>query len=452
MGIFLGSILLTVGLAVYFESKYQNLVYPGITVGGLDASGKTKKEIGEYFTKKSFPYQQIVITFAYEDTVATISGEELNLSLDGKLSAEQAYSLGRSGHFLGDTYQKFNALKNGTRLPVVLHIETSVIDDFFTNLSDRITIEPEDALFKFESGRVTAFKLSNPGRRLNVKKAKLLLVEYLRSVSSSSDIENPQVMFTLPVEIVNPTIATSDTNKFGIQELIGRGSSKFAHSIPGRIHNISLAASRIHGRLIPPGGVFSFNEGLGDVSAATGFQPAYIIKSGKTILGDGGGVCQVSTTLFRAALNAGLPIVERWAHAYRVGYYEQDSKPGLDATVYAPTVDLKIKNDTGSYILIQAITNTINASLAFELYGTKDDRVVSLSTPKMYSQAPPPPDLYQDDPTLPAGEVKQTDFAAWGAKVDFTYKVTRDGETLFEKNFFSNYRPWQAVFLKGTKT
>ncbi|OGG14392.1 hypothetical protein A2773_00645 [Candidatus Gottesmanbacteria bacterium RIFCSPHIGHO2_01_FULL_39_10] len=238
----------------------------------------------------------------------------------------------------------------------------------------------------------------------------------------------------------------------GIRELIGVGRSKFAHSIPGRIHNVALAASRINGRLIPPGATFSFNEALGDVSASTGFQPAYIIKDGKTVLGDGGGVCQVSTTLFRAALNAGLPIVERWAHAYRVGYYEQDSKPGFDATVYAPGVDLKIKNDTGNNILIQAITDKVNASLTFEFYGTSDGRTVDISAPKIYSESPPPPDLYQDDPTLSNGEVKQTDFAAWGAKAEFNYKVIKNDETVFEKRFFSNYRPWQAVFLRGTKT
>ena len=99
--------------------------------------------------------------------------------------------------------------------------------------------------------------------------------------------------------------------------------------------------------LIPPGGTISYNEIVGDISAATGYQPAYIIKDGRTILGDGGGVCQVSTTLFRAGLSAGLPILERHPHAYRVHYYEEGGyKPGLDATVFAPGVDLKMKNDT----------------------------------------------------------------------------------------------------------
>jgi len=166
-------------------------------------------------------------------------------------------------------------------------------------------------------------------------------------------------------------------------------------------------------------------------------------------LGDGGGVCQVSTTLFRALLDAGLPITERQAHAYRVGYYEQDSPPGIDATVYSPSPDLKFRNDTGNSILIVARANPKNYSLVFELYGTSDGRVATISKPVVTNVVPAPEDLYQDDPTLPTGTVKQIDFKAAGAKVTFKYKVTRNGETLSDRTFTSNYRPWQAIYLRG---
>ena len=169
------------------------------------------------------------------------------------------------------------------------------------------------------------------------------------------------------------------------------------------------------------------------------------------MLGDGGGVCQVSTTVFRAALNAGLTITERKAHAYRVGYYEQDSKPGIDATVYNPTADLKFLNDTENHILIQTKVDTKNMNMSVQIYGTKDDRVASISVPKISSQTPPPATLYVDDPTLPLGQMKQIDWSAWGAKVSFNYKVTKGDETLFEKTFYSNYQPWRAVYLKGTR-
>ena len=87
--------------------------------------------------------------------------------------------------------------------------------------------------------------------------------------------------------------------------------------------------------------------------------------------------------------------------------------------------------------------------LAFEFYGTSDGRVATISKPKVWDVAPPPPDLYTDDPTLPPGTVKQVDFKSWGAKASFDYKVERDGEILQSRTFYSNFRPWQAVFLRG---
>ncbi|MBI2611764.1 VanW family protein [Candidatus Gottesmanbacteria bacterium] len=452
VGLFIGIIVLFFGSIYYFETNYQNKVYPGIMVGDLDAGGKTKEEIEEYFAKKSFPFSSLDIIFQYDDTVATISGETLAVAFDGKLSAEQAISLGRSGHFIGDTVRKIISIRHGIRLPVVLYYNTEELDNFLLSLSESINIEPQDALFNFEGGRVTAFKPSKDGRKLDVEKTRELFSEYVRSLTSYENIDKNTLTIPLPVYEVFPAITTEDSNKYGIKELIGRGESRFLHSIPSRIHNITLAASRVNGKLISPGEEFSFNNAVGDISAATGFQPAYIIKSGKTVLGDGGGVCQVSTTFFRAALNAGLPITQRYAHAYRVGYYEQDSPPGLDATIYAPTYDLKIVNNTGNYILIQAKTDVANAKLTFDFYGTKDGRTAEISKPRVYAQTPPPEDLYQDDPTLPAGTIKQTDFKAWGAKVDFNYRVMKDEEVIYEKTFFSNYRPWQAVFLRGTQT
>jgi len=110
---------------------------------------------------------------------------------------------------------------------------------------------------------------------------------------------------------------------------------------------------------------------------------------------------------------------------------------------------LKFKNDTPAYILIQAKVDVKNKILTFELYGTTDGRIVTISKSRIWDQVPPPPDLYQDDPSLPAGQIKQIDWKAWGAKVSFDYKVERGGETLQNRTFYSNYRPWQAIYLRG---
>ena len=330
-------------------------------------------------------------------------------------------------------------------------MNSSIIDDTLNILANNIDLRAYDALFQFENGKVTLFRPSKSGRKLNQEQTKKLILSYITTAARKGEADSKELIISLPVETVLPNITTENSNDFGIKELLGRGSSKFVGSIPGRIHNIELAASRINGRLVAPNSVFSFNDALGDVSAATGFQPAYIIKDGRTVLGDGGGVCQVSTTLFRAILNAGLPIIERHAHSYRVSYYEQDSSPGLDATVFAPNYDLRFKNDTPNYLLIQATTDRQNYALTFEIYGTSDGRKAEITKPVILSQSVPPPDLYQDDPTLPKGVVKQVDWRAWGAKVTFDYKVTRNNEVINKQTFFSNFQPWQAVFLRGIR-
>jgi vancomycin resistance protein YoaR len=254
----------------------------------------------------------------------------------------------------------------------------------------------------------------------------------------------------LPVNTVYPKTSTAQVNDYGIRELLGSGTSSFIDSIPNRVYNIGLASSRTNGVLVPPGETFSFDQVIGEITAATGYKQAYVIKSGKTVLDDGGGVCQVSTTLFRAVLNAGLPIVERTAHAYRVGYYEQGgSPPGFDATVFPPLVDFKFKNDTPNYILIQ--NNMAGTTLTFQIYGTSDGRVTTVGKPVILSTTPPPPELRQDDPTLPKGTEKETEHAITGMNIQFKRTVVRNGETIIDEVIRSNFRPWQRVIMVGTK-
>lgn len=324
------------------------------------------------------------------------------------------------------------------------------VEEWAEELGKNVDRPAQNAAFAWlGEGKVEAFAPAKLGWKVNNG----LLVSWLvSSLDKLETTEDKVEKIELPVAQIDPEVKTEDANNLGIAELIGKGESWFTGSITNRIFNLKKAADELNGVLVAPGETFSFNQKVGEVSSATGYKQAYIIKEGKTILGDGGGVCQVSSVLFRAVLAAGLPIEARTAHAYRVSYYEIKYQPGFDATVFQPSPDFKFKNDTPGYVLIQTVYDEKTKYLSFEIYGTQDGRKVETSKARVWEVTPPPPDLYVDDPTLPVGKVVQTEHSANGAKVAFDWKVTRGEEVLQERTFYSVYRPWQAVYLRGTKT
>jgi len=449
VGAFIAAFLIVNFSLFIFQRIYSNTVYPGVFINGVNFGGKTKQDVKDYFSKKNEDVKNTTFIFKNGDETATASAKTIDFGYDASLLADQAFLIGRSDTFLSNVSLITQAYVNGVFLPPSYTFSEDELTEILSPIVLSINKSPVDAVFTFENGRVITFRPSENGQAVDMEKLKNDIKSKSFSVLSAGKTQS--ITLNMPIKELKPKISTDKVNNLGIRELIGTGTSLFQHSIPGRIFNVTLAASRLNGILVPPGQIFSFNNALGDVSAFTGYQQAYVIKNGRTVLGDGGGVCQVSTTLFRAILNSGLPVIERTAHAYRVGYYEEDSPPGLDATVYGPTPDLKFKNDTGNYILIQTVVDPSILRLTFYLYGTKDGREVTITTPVVLNQTPPPPPLYQDDPTLPKGQVNQVDFAAWGANVYFTRQVVKNGKVIISEKFSSNYQPWQAIFLRGTK-
>lgn len=430
------------------EKQLENTFYPHVSINGRDIGRKTKTEVLKDFSIERSQITKSAITVMYRDEpIATLSAEQLNIRLNIEDVADRAYLVGRSSNPPSRFYQKIATIFNLQQynFTTAVIFDTGTVEEIARGYSEGYDKPAKNALFKFEDNKVTTFREHENGLRVKTDEFLKNMQETVATLEKKPGIKT----VVLKEEIIKPEITLEKSNNFGIVELIGEGQSDYTHSIPERVHNVKLAASKFDGVLIPKDKIISFNDIIGDISAITGYKPAYVIKNGKTVLGDGGGVCQVSSTLFRVALNTGLPILERTAHAYRVGYYENDSKPGLDATIYSPSVDLKIKNDTPASILIQTEIDEENNILKFKFYGKKDNRTVELSPITLYDVVPAPPPIYQDDPTLPSGVVKQVDFAAGGAKSQFTYKVKKGDKTVIDKTFYSVYRPWAAVFLVG---
>lgn len=448
-GVLLGFFFFISFVFIIFQKNYNDRIFPGIMVDGVDFGGKKQTDIQAYFSEKNAKIYKTELVFTYEEMLSTVSAKDLNLGYNEKLLAEQAYSIGRSENLLSNISLVLHSYLNGLNLSPSYQYSENEFQNTLSPIIREASIEAVDALFQFQNGKALAFRPSKDGQEVDMDTLKRRIASKVPLIVHLGKPE--KIVFAVPIRIIKPKVTTDQANTFGIKELISTGTSLFQHSIPNRIYNITLAATRLNGILVAPGETFSFGKALGDISAFTGYKQAYIIQNGKTVLGDGGGVCQVSTTFFRALLNAGLPIVERHAHDYRVGYYEQDSPPGFDATVYVPSIDLSFKNDTPNHILIQTEIDPAVQRLTFYLYGTKDSRQVTISKPVITNRTPAPAPLYQDDPSLAKGTTKQADFAAEGAIVVFTRQVVMNGKTIINDKFVSNYRPWQAVYLKGTK-
>jgi vancomycin resistance protein YoaR len=321
-------------------------------------------------------------------------------------------------------------------------LEMSVSDSKFeayTNLlRQEIDVLPRGQVTSVDGDRVISFEITENGVSLDDKKF-------------MENFKNSLFGNTKYVEIPINIVSELDKDTYGIYTLLGEGNSKYTGSGTSRINNLTLAAQRTNGVLVPPGEIYSMNKAIGEISSQTGYDTAWVIRGGRTVLGEGGGVCQTSTTLFRAVLNSGLPIVKRYPHDYRVYYYEIDSPVGFDASIFQPSLDFQFKNDTPNYILVQSEWDLGEQSLTFKIYGTPDGRSVEISKPVVTGVTPPPDPLYQEDPTLPKGYTKQIDFSAWGANVSFTRVVTREDDIISEATFSSRYQPWKAIYLVGTK-
>lgn len=322
------------------------------------------------------------------------------------------------------------------------------IDEYLVGLNTSLKKDPVDAVFKIENSKVTDFRPSQNGYVLDTTNLNQQICSKIDELTNNKDKQIKHILSTIASE---PKIKTANVNNLGIKDLLGRGVSTFKHSSEIRNFNVEKGASIVNRILVAPNETFSFLKNLGDVSLENGFKKAYVIKAGKTEMDVGGGICQVSTTFFRAMLNAGLDITQRQNHAYRVSYYEEDMPPGYDATVFIPAPDLKFINDTGNYLLIQSSYDGKLKKLVYEIYGTSDGRKVEITNYRQWDATPAPPDVYIDDPTLPAGKVVKDESRVPGLKTSFDWKVTKNGEVIHKKTFQSVYTPWAAVYRRGVQ-
>lgn len=233
----------------------------------------------------------------------------------------------------------------------------------------------------------------------------------------------------------------------GITSFLATGQTNYYGSSDARVTNIHVGASNFKDRLFE-GQTFSFNQMVGPVTARNGYVAGLVIAGDQTASGVGGGICQVSTTVFRTLYAAGLPIVQRQNHSYQVHYYDPQ---GLDATIFQPSLDLRFANDTGGALWFQTEWNDEDHTLAISVFGKAPKYRVVIEDPKTLSTSPSPKDRLIYDPTMKAGTRQQIDWAAQGAVIQVTRKFMQGDKEVKSDVLKSSYRPWPNIFRVGTK-
>ncbi len=314
-------------------------------------------------------------------------------------------------------------------------------DDIKTYLESVIApalfIESKDPRFEVKEGKIVITTQPQDGQKLALKESIELIRDALLNEKASGEI-------MLPVEH-QPSTLLSIPNQDAIREIVARAETDFRGSPTNRRKNIANGAARINGILIKPGEEFSLLSYLNPIDETTGFLPELVIKGNVTKPEYGGGLCQVSTTLFRAVAYAGLPITARRNHSYRVSYYEPPV--GFDATIYSPAPDFKFRNDMTTPLLIH--TSVKGTKISITLWGTKDGRISEVDKPTVYNIKRPPETKIIETTELEPGKKKCTEKAHAGADAYFERRVTYLSGEIKKETFKSHYVVWPAVCYVG---
>lgn len=326
-------------------------------------------------------------------------------------------------------------------------LDENAVRHWLRQYEDDLYREPVNARFYFDDATEELVLVAPHinGRELDIEAT-------IAQLQAQVGTPNRSVPFVVR-DIVPVAHSGATAVELGITEFITQSTTWFSGSTPARKHNIATAAANFYGIVIAPYEEFSFNKYLGSISEADGYEEGFIIIDGLTIKGVGGGICQVSTTLYQTAFFGGYPITERLPHGYMLGYYRDGAGHGMDATVYSPLVDMKFINNTPYHLLIENYYDTEHEALTFKFYSTSLGRRVEKELLPWQNVVPAvQEDSWVFDETLEPGTVVQVDWATEGADVTVTRIVyNRDGVPLYGpiEYFNSRYLPVGNVYHYG---
>lgn len=422
---------------VYFTiERFSNAIFPGIIVQGVDLSGKTKEEaiailrnnFGDAVLDKK-------IHIKTPNKAYTISYSELNAQYNIIETTDEALAYGKDLNIIS----KFKAIRKPVKKDYELKFSynNKPIDDIIKDIEKSINEQPKDASIQLVNGTFNITDGKN-GMELESDKLRETIIKEING-KIVEDIE-----IDAPIKVLSPKISKEVLKS--IDTKIASYSTGFTSSSQARSTNIDLSTKSINGKVLMPGETFSFNEVVGERTKARGYQEAGVIVNQQLDSGIGGGICQVSSTLYNAILQANIKTTERVHHTFPSTYVGI----GLDATVDWGNIDFKFMNSYDYPILIEGYTK--NKHLYFNIYSNSSlaKRTYSIST-EIYEKIEPNI-KYIDDPNLPEGKTEVVKKAYTGYRVK-TYRNIYENGKFIGKELVTNdyYVPVNGIIKRGTK-
>ena len=343
----------------------QDKIYRGVEVGSIPLGGKTPEEAQKILEERTAELKEIKLTGPEE---FALSSEKLGVGFDIQESVDQAYAVGRQGNILQRIYERMEATWSTVDIPLSVNYGRERLREGLSGVFDTLTVEPVEAGFEFNGNQVSV-RPSREGKQVNQEK----LLDNLEAGLLEGKRE-----YGVPIITAKPKLTTQEAEDLKPTTLIGSYRTDYTLSTdksPERVENLKIASNAITGKLLAPGEVFSVNE----VASPLKYNETHVIIEGKEEKADGGGLCQVSSTLYNAANYAGLEIVERHPHDAQLPYI----RPGLDATVWFGALDMKFKNSTDGYILLREYVAD-DGYIYAEIWGQPTDKKVEMDSEPEY--------------------------------------------------------------------
>jgi vancomycin resistance protein YoaR len=314
-------------------------VYKGVIIEGVDLSGRSREEVTQLLTLWQKEYQDKYIIVNYRDKIFKVDASSIELDIDVAATVDEVCTYGRRGSWWERIKNIRTAVQDGYPVSLDIKYNEVKLDGLVEQWKSMIECPPRNATFNMVTGKIAH---QEPGYKLESNVLVPLIVEAFRKSEMNT--------VTLPVQTLYPETTEEDIVNTGIHETLSTYTTVFNRQDANRTENIKLAAWKTNGYIVYPGKVFSFNEVVGPREKAYGFKEALEIIDGEYVPGIGGGICQVSSTLYNAAILANLNIVERYNHSKPLSYVPI----GRDATVFFGELDFKFVNNTSGPLMIMA--------------------------------------------------------------------------------------------------